>query len=483
MAGDYSFGSQMGDDDNGPHADTLSSLLTYGADSDDETTGQPGGAPNVKSDASAPIAPAAHVQAVLGRAMSDGAPAAAGEGAGSSLAHPLVPLPVAPTPDLGARQKLTDQLATDQRPAVVPPKWWERLAGGAAAGLLAVGKVPGAVEAGQAVTNRGQIAEEQQRAGRVAADQTAIDAWNDGQKQQQQVFQDQHTAFEDRDRADSRAQLNSDRAAQESQRLQGIAPGTEAPDDPKNPLGTWHATSVDGKPIALQGPPDKWTKTPAGIAAQRAADVSAQRARGLKISPQDEKDYMLNGKVKDAPTTNIRVPSAETEALQDAKAAWQRENPGKKPTLADVAKIKAAASGKGDAGPKTGTPAQYAALDKDRDKRLGDIDATYNATVGPIPEKDDRTFLNRFTQDDPTPGYNRERQEAAQARDEAKRQVQDDYQKRLDDLGGPRQTPAANAAPAARAPQTPAPPKAGDVVRGYRFNGGDPSDKANWKKV
>lgn len=45
-----------------------------------------------------------------------------------------------------------------------------------------------------------------------------------------------------------------------------------------------------------------------------------------------------------------------------------------------------------------------------------------------------------------------------------------------------RQTPQPQqqAAPAAPAKQ---PPKAGDVVKGYRFKGGDPADKSNWTKV
>ena len=470
MAGDYSFGSQMGDDD-GPHADTLSSLLTYGADSDEETPGQPNSAPNVKSDASAPIAPTAHVQAVIGRAMSDGAPAAsssaAGEGGGSSLARPLVSLPVAPTPDLATRQKLTDQLATDQKPTVVAPKWWERALGGLVAGAAGFGKEPGALEAGQAVTNRGQIAEEQQRAGKVAADQTAIDAWNDGQKQQQQAFQDQHTAFEDKDRADQRAQLNSDRAAQESQRLQGIAPGSETPDDPKNPLGTWHATTVGGKQVALQGPPDKWTNSAEGkgvIETQRRKDLVTNN----NLTGDDAKYVMVNGKLKE-PGTSIHVPSAESEALSEAKAAWKRDNPGKNPTLADFATIRAAASGRQEPGAKRGTPAQFAALDKQTQADYKKAQADYKtANDGAVD--------------------NQARKDASDALAAENNRIGAEHSQRLRDLGGipAEDSQTASSSSASNGPQAaraPAVPKAGDVVRGYKFNGGDPSDKANWKKV
>ena len=388
MAGDsggYTFGSRMGEDEDGPHADTLGSLLTYGANSDEETPGQPNSAPNVKSDASAPMAPTAHVQSAIASAMPDGG------GTPTRLAPPPVTqpaMPIAPTVDLAARQKLTDQLGKDQVPTQVAPKWWERALGGLTAGAMAFGKVPGAVEAGQGVTNRGQTAEEQQRQGRVAADQTAIDAWNDGQKQQQQVFQDQHTAFEDKDRADSRAALNADRASQESQRQQAVAPGSETPDDPKNPLGTWHATTVGGNPIALQGPPDKWTKTPAGIAAQRDADVAR-----LKLTGDDAKFYRANGKLKEpGATTNVHVPSEGQQAYNDALLSWKQDNPGKRPSLSDLRSIRAAADGRPDApsGPKRGTAGQFSDLDKQTQADYAKAQATYRAVAAGAADNNDR---------------------------------------------------------------------------------------------
>jgi hypothetical protein len=163
-----------------PQSSSLSALLTYGADSTEETVGQPNSAPNVKSDASAPNASAAHVSAVV----------------------PAQPPPSqasqAPTynpPDTTALTQAQGRLQTDQQTSNVKPKWWERTLGGLTAGAMAFGHVPGAVEAGQAVTNRGQNAAEDQRAGRVRSDQAAIQAWEDGQKQQQQTFQNQNEAF------------------------------------------------------------------------------------------------------------------------------------------------------------------------------------------------------------------------------------------------------------------------------------------------
>jgi hypothetical protein len=380
VAGDYSFGTQMGGDD--PESDTLGKLLTYGANTDEETTGQPGGAPNPISDASAPIAPAAHVAAVAGQqpATPTAAPVAPPSQASQA--------PVAPVVDRDPQEALYAQKAADEKVSNVAPKWWERGLGALTAGAMAFGHVPGAVEAGQAVTNRGQNAAELQRQGRLKADDVGIQAWEDGQKAQQQNFQNQHEAFDDQDRATSRAQMNSDRAAQESQRLQAVAPGSEAPDDPKNPLGTWHATSVGGKPIALQGPPDKWAKSPAGIAAQRDADVER-----LKLTGDDAKYYRANGKLKEpGAVTNVHVPSEGQQAYNDALTAWRTDNPGKKPTLNDLRTIRSAADGKAEVtgGPKRGTAGQFSTLDKETETQYAKAEAEYKTAADAADNDNDR---------------------------------------------------------------------------------------------
>jgi hypothetical protein len=228
-------------------------------------------------------------------------------------------------------EALEARKAKDSVVSNVSPKWWERALGGLSAGAMAFGRVPGAVAAGQSVTGRGQIAAEKQRLGRLAADEVGIQAWNDGQKRAQQDFENQNTAFNDNERAISRRQLDSDRAAQERQRLQAVAPGTEQPDDPNNTLGRWHATTVGGSRVALQGPPDKWAKSPAGVAAQRDADV-----KRLGLTGDDAKFYRANGKLKEpTPQTNIRIPSAESEEW----SAYVRSL-GHAPTTDDVINFK-----------------------------------------------------------------------------------------------------------------------------------------------
>lgn len=383
---DYSFGSQMGLDD--PDSDSLGNLLTYGANSDEETTGQPNSQPNVKSDASAPLAPAAHVKAVMDKTtVQPGSPAPAAVQASQTAS----PIPVQPPtfsgPDPDELQALQQQKAKDSVVSNVAPKWWERLAGGLSAGAMAFGKVPGAVEAGQAVTNRGQIQAESQRQGRLNADDVGIQAWQDGQKDAQQSFNNQHTAFEDQDRAQSRRQLDSDRAAQESQRTQAVAPGSEAPDDPKNPLGGWHATTVGGKQIALQGPPDKWSKSPEGIQAVRDKYITDH-----KLTGDDAKFYSANGKLKETSPTNIKIPSEGSQAYNDAVTAWKNDNPGKKPTLNDLRTIRSAADGKTDnaGAPKRGTAGQFSDLDKQTSTAYAKAEADYKSAADPGASAEDK---------------------------------------------------------------------------------------------
>jgi hypothetical protein len=424
---DYSFGSQMGLDD--PDSDSLGNLLTYGAKSDEETTGQPNSQPNVKSDASAPIAPAAHVQAVMDQTtVKPGqTPPATVQAASTASPIPIQP-PSFSGPDPDELQALQQQKAKDSVVSNVAPKWWERLAGGLSAGAMAFGRVPGAVEAGQNVTNRGKNAAEEQRQGRLNADDVGIQAWQDGQRNAQQSFNNQHTAFEDQDRAQSRRQLDADRAAQESQRTQGIAPGTETPDDPKNPLGGWHATTVGGKQIALQGPPDKWSKSPEGIQAVRDKYIKDHNLTG-----DDGKFYSANGKLKETSPTNIKIPSEGQQAYNDALSSWRTDNPGKKPSLNDLRAIRAAADGRPDAagGPKRGTAGQFSNLDKETATNYAKAETEYKAAAdaGATPE---------------------DKASALATLNAEKARIGAEHSQRLRDLGG---VPAEDSSTAPQAPQ------------------------------
>lgn len=197
MAGDYSFGTAMGGSSD-PTSDILGNLLTYGANSEEETPGQPNSAPNVKSDASAPLVPQKHLDDHLSQA---------------SQAPTYTP------PDRSGLNAAQARLVEDQKVSSgkdVQPKWWERGLGGLTAGMMAFGRMPGAVEAGQAVTNRRFNAAELERGGRVRSDQAAIQAWEDGQKQSQQEFQNKNEAYRTKQegvRTDMQGQQNAQQQA------------------------------------------------------------------------------------------------------------------------------------------------------------------------------------------------------------------------------------------------------------------------------
>jgi hypothetical protein len=255
------------------------------------------------------------------------------------------------------------------------PKWWERVLGGAVGFGVGFKDGPTAgIAAGSKITDsRYDNAVADQKA-KLDADDAALQNMQKQQDMSHKVYEDQHTQFDDNDRATSRQQNNADRAAQEQQRLQGIAPGTETPDDPKNPLGTWHATTVGGKPITLQGPPDRWAKTPAGIAAQRDADVTR-----LNLTGDDAKYYRANGKLKEpGQTTNIHIPSADSQEYGDWKATFTKEN-GHAPNADDINKFRRGQSGGG--APKRGTAGQFSTLDKQTSADYKKAEEAYNAAT------------------------------------------------------------------------------------------------------
>lgn len=134
------------------------------------------------------------------------------------------------------------------------------------------------------------------------------------------------------DRAERAANLGREQRAQEASRLAAIAPGTQQPDDPDNPMGSWHAVTVGGKKISMSGPPDTWLKTPQGIDAQRDSEV-----KRLGLTGNDAKFYRANGKLREPPpTTNIRIPSEGFQQYEDWRSSFRREN-GRAPNASEIA--------------------------------------------------------------------------------------------------------------------------------------------------
>lgn len=276
------------------------------------------------------------------------------------------------------RSKVQDSQALDRSNPAVKPKWWERLVGGLGAGMMAAGGQPGAVAAGESVTNRRYNQAEAQRQGRLTADQAGIDAENANLRGSDQDFERQNQSFNSQTLADQRNATAADRNAQEQQRLSAVAPSTLQPVDPANPMGPWKGMTVGGKPVNLDQPPDSWLKTPAGVNASRGA---LAKELNLKPGSDDYKFLMANGKLKEpGATTNIRVPSAESERYNDWKAAFKRDNK-RDPTAAEVQQYS-----KGEAKPPRGTSGQFSDLDKQSASEYEKAEAAYKIASEGAPD-------------------------------------------------------------------------------------------------
>lgn len=272
----------------------------------------------------------------------------------------------------------------------VSPRWWERGLGGLVAGAMAFGKTPGALQAGQDVTNRRWNNEENQRAGRLAEDQARIEAARADIASQNQNWERGMQGFNAQLNADRANQLNADRRAQEQQRLQAIAPGTEQPDDPKNPGGSWTARTIGGQTIKLQSPPDSWLKTPQGKQWATHQEREALAASiGAKPGSDDYKFIMANGKLKEpAATTNVHVPSAEASQYED----WKRSL-GHAPTAAEIEEYKR--GGRPADGSGTSTPQQRQKLVEERDKAYRGLEDKYRSMREQATSDQERAEIDR----------------------------------------------------------------------------------------
>lgn len=105
--------------------------------------------------------------------------------------------PPSPNDDIYAQYKpANDKLATDSAPKTVAPKWWERVVGGLVG--AGVGYQQGAtagIQAGGAVTRRGQINSDDQQQRQIAADNAQIQGLQRQQEMGHRQYEDQASNF------------------------------------------------------------------------------------------------------------------------------------------------------------------------------------------------------------------------------------------------------------------------------------------------
>jgi hypothetical protein len=131
-------------------------------------------------------------------------------------AAPPIVFPTAPTPpsmDMTKYEALINKKAGDG-PKTVAPKWWERLLGGAVGAGVGYKEGPTAgLRAGGAITGRGQEAENDSAAGRIAGDNAQIEGMQRQMDMSRKGYEDQMSQFKAKnDQANSQqTQQNSDR--------------------------------------------------------------------------------------------------------------------------------------------------------------------------------------------------------------------------------------------------------------------------------
>lgn len=215
--------------------------------------------------------------------------------------------------------------------------------------------------------------------------------------------------------------------------------------------------------------------SPEGVAAldQAQFDQRTKQADQLKLKGTNRTLYLVNGKLPD--------PRQATEgeiARSQATAAWQRANPGKTPTLDDIAAINAAAGGYG--GPRGTannlTKNQQDAIVRQKNAAIQKAQATLDA-AGDNPDAD-------------TVKTARDAMQAAQDNYEEVLGITPDSPEHMtvgDDLkwmraGGQQPAQTAPAQPQA-APKSAAETQVGQAYKGYKYLGGDRTDPKNWQKV
>ena len=246
----------------------------------------------------------------------------AAQDSGSAAQLPSTPQYVDNLPNYKALEhEISNFKPTDYKPSV-----GRRIAAALSGGAVAFGSrnpeagMRIANQVNDAPLNRARAAEQQTEQGtrQQIAD---VNAQN---QQRQAVYQNQRQAANDAALNEQRQQRAVDFAAQAEQRN-----ANWQPDDPKNPLGSYHATGLKGQPLKSDGPPPSVLKRPDVIAAQRQADVTSRRTEGTAqgLKGDDLNSYALTGKIPNKPNPREpRQPAVGEVEYNAANQAFIREH-------------------------------------------------------------------------------------------------------------------------------------------------------------
>ena len=123
---------------------------------------------------------------------------------------------------------------------------------------------------------------------------------------------------------DWQAQANQ-RKAMAQAKLNTVDKNTLGPVDPQNPMGEWQGKTPGGQTVRGLEPPEAIQKDPRYQRQSRMADVQDMLKRGIKMTPDQQTYYVVNGKLAQ-PTEHTTI--SVKEGGEAKPAAVRRGTPG-----------------------------------------------------------------------------------------------------------------------------------------------------------
>lgn len=216
------------------------------------------------------------------------------------------PLELKPYEDHSADEQALVDMKAKEDPSKYRPSGWRRAGAAIAAGLVGFGTD----NAGEAmnVANRMKnapldrakeqwAAQEAPLKQKIEADKAADQQVTRDNTNTSNMYSAQERNLTNQARVDSWNALAQQRKAQAAAKLNTVDKNTMGPVDPKNPYGEWQAKTPNGQVVRGLEPPAAIQKDPRFIAQQRRQQLSDMANSGVKLTPQEAKYFLINGKL------------------------------------------------------------------------------------------------------------------------------------------------------------------------------------------
>lgn len=225
------------------------------------------------------------------------------------------PLVYKPYEDHSADYAAMTAQKANENPANYKPSVGRRIAAGFAAGLTAAGTrnagegmaVGKEVLSGPLDRAKQQwAAQEAPLQSKIEADKAADQAVDRENTQATNQYNAAERNLTNQAHVDSWNAMAQQRRAQAEQKLNTVDKNTMRPVDPNNPFGEWQASTPKGEIVRGLEPPASIQKDPRFISQQRRQQLSDMAKQGVKLTPQEEKYFLINGKLAE-PTERTSI--------------------------------------------------------------------------------------------------------------------------------------------------------------------------------